>query len=364
MVTFSPLLKPSSQSTCNIPHPRSRYILILPHIVLIHRPPVAPTKRHLWRAAKHLEHLPRKRGHHALERLMALVKVAVERAVVLVGLNDGVVRADLKHVLARLRGPAVDREDVVGRVDGAPVGEVELVRSLDLPVLDELLDEVGEALGGVVSFFGCKGGSVMGGGCALGGRRTLGPDLACPRVIGGSAVAPLCRGVLEDGVFVEDVVGEIGHFAGVRCVVVKRRGYCQQGKTRLKEWLVCVQEKYDNGTPTLPSVPRGPPPFYPTLVPRSRWHPKTKERPGLWMALPLLTPREPWTHRVSPRQGAGLQSCRVSEEALFTPTPAERPGTPGFHWAPMPSVSSPCMNGTGTWRQRLVNCKTLVAIGH
>jgi hypothetical protein len=57
--------------------------------------------------------------------------------VVVAGPDDGVVRADRHHVPGRLRGPSVDREGVGrGGLDGAPVGQVDLVRRLDLPVLD------------------------------------------------------------------------------------------------------------------------------------------------------------------------------------------------------------------------------------
>lgn len=118
-----------------------------------------PPKRHRRRAPVHLEHLPRKRRHHALERLVARVEAAAERAVELVGLDDGVVRPDLQHVLAGLRRAAVDAELVGRGVDGAPVGQVELVGCFDLPVFDELFDEVWEALGGVVCFFGWGGGT-------------------------------------------------------------------------------------------------------------------------------------------------------------------------------------------------------------
>ena len=99
-----------------------------------------PAERDLGRPRVHLEHLPRERGHHALERLVRRVEARAHRAVVLVGLEDGVVRADAEHVLARLRRAAVDREGVGRRVDRAPVRQVDLVARLDLPVLDQLLD--------------------------------------------------------------------------------------------------------------------------------------------------------------------------------------------------------------------------------
>jgi hypothetical protein len=85
---------------------------------------------------------------------VAGVKVGAHGAIELVGLEDGIVRADLEHVLACLGGPAVDREGVRRRVDGAPVRQVRLVAGLDFPVLDEFLDQVGEAGRFVVGLLG------------------------------------------------------------------------------------------------------------------------------------------------------------------------------------------------------------------
>lgn len=116
-----------------------------------------PLEGHGRRARVDLHDLPGEGGHHALEDLVAGVEVVAHGAVVLVGLDDGVVGAHLEHVLARLRRAAVDAERVLGPVDRAPVGQIGLERGLDLPVLDELLDQVGERLCFVVHFLGCGG---------------------------------------------------------------------------------------------------------------------------------------------------------------------------------------------------------------
>lgn len=129
--------------------------LIETDIILLHSAPVSPPEAHLRGPRKDLEHLPRKGRHHPLEGLVAGVEGRVERAVVLVGLNDRVVSADVEHVLAALRGSAIDGEGVVGYVDCAPVFELGLVGRLDLPVFDQFFDEVWEGAGGVVCFLGC-----------------------------------------------------------------------------------------------------------------------------------------------------------------------------------------------------------------
>ena len=86
---------------------------------------------------------------------MALLEAVVRGAVVFVGSDQGVVRADPENLLARLRRSAVDRQRVRRPVDGAPVAEVRLERRLDLPVLDQLLDEVWQAAGRVVLLLAC-----------------------------------------------------------------------------------------------------------------------------------------------------------------------------------------------------------------
>ena len=113
---------------------------------------MSPLESHDWRPAIHLEHLPRKGGHHALESLVAGCEVRVLRAVEVIGRDDGVVCPDFQHVLGGLRWAAVDGERVVGPVDGSPVGDVALEAGFQFPVLDEVLDEVWE--GGCIVAFG------------------------------------------------------------------------------------------------------------------------------------------------------------------------------------------------------------------
>jgi hypothetical protein len=73
---------------------------------------------------------------------MASCYVRPHRAVILVGCDDGIVCADFEHMFCGLFRPAVNREGVFRMVDGAPVFEVCLKGSLNLPVLDKVLDEV------------------------------------------------------------------------------------------------------------------------------------------------------------------------------------------------------------------------------
>jgi hypothetical protein len=87
---------------------------------------------------------------------VASLKFDVRWAVILVRRDNGVVCAHLEHVLARLRRSTVDGEGVVGAVNGAPFGEGELVRGLDLPVLNQVFDELGQGSGLVVRLFACR----------------------------------------------------------------------------------------------------------------------------------------------------------------------------------------------------------------
>lgn len=68
-------------------------------------------------------------------------------AVVLVGGDDGVVRPDPDHGLGRLGRAAVDGKCVCLGVHGPPVGDGRLERGLDLPVLDQVLDQILEGAG-------------------------------------------------------------------------------------------------------------------------------------------------------------------------------------------------------------------------
>ena len=108
---------------------------------------------HRWPTI-HLEHLPRKSRHHPFERLVTARKIRLFRIVELVGCDDGVVRPDFQHVLCALGWTTIDRECVVGVVDGAPVGDVGLETGFHFPVLDEVLDEIGKGGCGVVFGFG------------------------------------------------------------------------------------------------------------------------------------------------------------------------------------------------------------------
>lgn len=97
-----------------------------------------PPEGDLGWSAVHFEHLPGKCRHHPLEGLVRLREIRRGRAVVFVGGDDGVVCADLEHMLARLRWAAVDGEAVVVVVDCPPVLEVHLEGCFDLPVLDQI----------------------------------------------------------------------------------------------------------------------------------------------------------------------------------------------------------------------------------
>lgn len=106
-----------------------------------------PAERHDGRPAVDLEDLPGKGRHHALEGLVARGKVRVPGAVVLVRGDDGVVRPDPDHRLSRLGRAAVDGKRVCLGIHGPPVGYGRLERGLDLPVLDQVLDQILEGAG-------------------------------------------------------------------------------------------------------------------------------------------------------------------------------------------------------------------------
>src|SRR4051794_34371631 len=127
MCTFSPLLSRQSKQDRNCYCHWGENLLIETGVILLHGAPVAPAEGHRRWAAEDLENLPCKGRHHAFESLVAGVKARMKRAVELVGLNDGIVCSDLEHVFAGLWWAAVDREAVVGGVNGAPILEVHLV---------------------------------------------------------------------------------------------------------------------------------------------------------------------------------------------------------------------------------------------
>lgn len=114
-----------------------KHSLIQGNVILLHFAPVAPLEGDDRGPAVNLEDLPGESGHHALEGLVTRGEVGAARAVPGVGrADDGVVRADLEHVLGGLRRPAVDGKRVDLRVHGPPVAQIRLERGLDLPVLD------------------------------------------------------------------------------------------------------------------------------------------------------------------------------------------------------------------------------------
>ncbi len=190
-------------------------ILVEAHIVLLHFSPMPPSKGHLRRSTIHLQHLPRKSRHHAFEGLVTRHEVRSPGTVIFIRLcDDSVVSPDLQHVLGSLRGPAVDCEGVVRMIDGPPVRKVGFERSLDFPVLDEVLDKAREVRSKMVRGFGWDiQQSVHGGlehcGHSLTGRLTLFPHCACIAVVGSLAISPLCV-VLEDGVGVSKIVWQSG----------------------------------------------------------------------------------------------------------------------------------------------------------
>lgn len=61
------------------------------------------------------------RRHHAFESLMALRKIGRGRVIVLVWKNDGVVCANLEHLLGSLRLSAMDGEGVLVVVYSPPI---------------------------------------------------------------------------------------------------------------------------------------------------------------------------------------------------------------------------------------------------
>lgn len=126
---------------------KEKDILVPTDIVLLHGTPVPPAERHDGRPAVDLEDLPGKGRHHALEGLVARGKVRVPGAVVFVGGDDGVVSPDPDHGLGRLGWAAIDGKCVRLGVHGPPVGDGRLERGLDLPVLDQVLDQILEGAG-------------------------------------------------------------------------------------------------------------------------------------------------------------------------------------------------------------------------
>ena len=101
---------------------------------------MSPLKAHHRRPTIHLQHLPRKRRHHPLERLVTRREVGLLIIVVLALGQNGIVCSHFQHVFAGDGLVAVDREAEVRVVDGAPVGDVGFEGGFDFPVLDEVFD--------------------------------------------------------------------------------------------------------------------------------------------------------------------------------------------------------------------------------
>jgi len=131
------------------------YILIKPNIVLRHGPPMPPFKSNQRWTAIYLQNLPRECWHHTLESLMTRGEVRILRTVVLVGRNDGVVRANFEHVFTGLWRPTIDGEGVTGLVNSAPVADRLFKTCFDLPVFDQVFDQVRKTSCFMVFCFGC-----------------------------------------------------------------------------------------------------------------------------------------------------------------------------------------------------------------
>ena len=125
-------------------------ILVKPDIIILHRTPMAPFEGDCWWATVHLKYLPSKRGHHALESLVAGCEVGIRRAVVLIGFDDGVVSANIEHVFRGLGTASVHSKGVVLVIDGSPVLQTRFEGCFDLPILDQVLDELRQAASDMV----------------------------------------------------------------------------------------------------------------------------------------------------------------------------------------------------------------------
>ena len=100
---------------------KKKNALVVPRVFTLHLAPMSPFEDHHRRSAVHFQHLPGERGHHSLERLVALFKVVLRGIIVLVRRQEGVVRAYAQHVFARLCRPAVEVKGIRLLVDRPPV---------------------------------------------------------------------------------------------------------------------------------------------------------------------------------------------------------------------------------------------------
>lgn len=107
------------------------------------------------RSRVHFKNFPSKGWHHTLESLMARIEVWILRTVIIIGGNDSIVCTDIEHMLCRLRWSAIDRESIVGTVDCSPVFNMRFERCFDLPVLDQILNQIRETCCFVVLGLGC-----------------------------------------------------------------------------------------------------------------------------------------------------------------------------------------------------------------
>ena len=104
----------------------SQDLLIKTDIVVLHGTPMSPLEGDLWRSTVDFQHLPCKGWHHTLERLMAACEIRVDRTVVLIWRNDGIVCSDLEHVLACLAWTSIDGKGVLAVVDCSPIRQFRL----------------------------------------------------------------------------------------------------------------------------------------------------------------------------------------------------------------------------------------------
>lgn len=99
-----------------------------------------PLESNPWWSAINLHHFPSESRHHTLESLVTRRKVRVLRTIVLIWRDDCIVSPKLQKLLGRDSRTSIHRESVIFMVDGSPIFTVNLERSFDLPVLDEVLD--------------------------------------------------------------------------------------------------------------------------------------------------------------------------------------------------------------------------------
>lgn len=85
---------------------------------------------------------------------MTTIKRALSGVIVLIWRDNGIVCANLEHVLSGLRRPIIDGESVFGGRDGAPVGDLGFEGSFYLPVFDEIFDEIWKGPSSMILGFG------------------------------------------------------------------------------------------------------------------------------------------------------------------------------------------------------------------